>query len=67
MFLTGHSAITVHKKSVDRREEMDYKFLPLSSSKAGFEHGIKKGPGGAPCRKHTNPIELIFGGIFIFH
>jgi len=21
---------------------MDYKFLPLSSSKAGFEHGIKK-------------------------
>jgi len=29
------------KKSVDRGEEMDYKFLPLSSSKIGFEHGIK--------------------------
>jgi len=34
--------IIIRKKAVDRREEMDYKFLPLSSSKAGFEHGIKK-------------------------
>jgi len=42
---------------------MDYKFMPLSSSKAGFEHG-KKRPGGAPCRKHMNPIELIFGRFF---
>jgi len=53
------------KKSVDRREEMDYKFLPLSSSKSGFEHGIKKDLGGAPCRKNMNPIELIFGRIFL--
>jgi len=30
------------KKPFDRGEEIDYKFLPLSSSKTGFEHGIKK-------------------------
>ena len=35
-------SMKVMKKSVDRRGETDYKFLPLSSSKSGFEHGIKK-------------------------
>ena len=35
-------SMKVMKKSVDRRGETDYKFLPLSSSKSGFEHGIKR-------------------------
>jgi hypothetical protein len=30
------------KNTVDRRGEMDHKFLPLSSSKTGFAYGIKK-------------------------
>jgi len=34
---------------------MDYKFLPLSSSKTGFEHGIKKDLG----EHHAESIRIL--------
>ena len=34
---------------------MDYKFIPLSSSKAGFEHGIKNNLG----KHHAESIRIL--------
>jgi len=42
------------EKSVDQGWEMDYKFLPLSSSKTGFEHGTKKTRGSTMQKEYES-------------